>query len=1539
MQQLKRIISMVLLLAILIGMVPATVQAEETNATVENTGATVEGTNGFGTLISEDIQDQQETNEEAAESGYNVVGLKIENGIATVDYSTQEEAILVVSLYTEDSVKMLLSGKAVVSPEETVAVIPLEGEIPEYFMAAAYLLDTYDHSPLCTAYETPMYTREMQELLASTTDDYEEDKVLQLDDDKTTNFAVYADSTIVLEYVEGVNTVVSANDETRTYVIENADSTVTGLQPGNILAYAYGEEQIMIVKVATVDVEGTTVTITGTDVEVEEVFSHLKIEATGNTADMTVDENSGDEGVTYVGMVEEPALMSLSDPYGVNAVGAIEDSVSGEVSAGFKVEEELGSSKLSASLLLKIEVGLSYYIAWQRQFIEAKVTTETTLSVEVSGKISIPVIKLDHIDVPTNVPCVSVGLEPTVSFIISAKLSANLKRTETIGFSYDSTLEREKIKDLSTPAEVVFTLDMEGTIFFGVDFAPNIKVSDPSLTITFLKASLSAQVGIELKAEMDGRAFGDVPIGKAPESVHNCQKCLKVKPYLKLEIGVSLKFFEVGGPVFKFKPKKWILDQWYRSGDQGWFQKGACPNLSYRVTVSVADAKGKQIAGSAVTAKPEGQADQIAIGSTNSSGIVANYLPAGEYTFTAQMSGQSVSKAVKIDGPAKVTLNKGVIDNGPPSFSGSVSPDSVTDDSQIIAAGECGDKGNNVNWTLLIGGLLRIRGQGAMMNYSEGAHPWAQYRSLINRVEISDGVTTIGNWAFDKCSSLTSVTIPDSVTSIGDYAFRKCSSLTSVTIPDGVTSIGRWAFYYSGLTGITIPDSVTTIGDNVFYDCDSLTSVTIGNSVTTIGSSAFAHCNRLTSVIIPNSVATIGESVFQACDGLISVALGDSVTTIGNFAFNSCDSLTNVTIGNSVTTIGNDAFSWCTNLASVIIPDSVTSIGNSAFWNCTSLARVMIGNGVTTIGEDAFNSCSSLTSVMIGESVTTISNDAFCNCSSLTSLIIPNSVTTIGDWAFFMCDSLTSVTIPNSVITIGDYAFSCDNLKVVYYTGTQEQWNAINMGPAFGNGVVIGSDVIVYFNSTAVARSAVAVSNEAEEPVQYTGTVSQDAPSLYSIFDGEYETEITETYTLKKASFSGLVPGEEYVLLSLVSVELEDVLVPENLLYIDQAAAAEDGTLTFAYAQRTDTDISYVMACGPSHQDLADAEITFPSMAADEELQAVHPSVVYDGKTLTEGVDYVITGAVDYTAVGEYTCYIRGIYDYTGLVECVYKVIDATASVTTEQGTVYYETLEQALQVYGEDGVLELQKDVEANITATKNMLLDLNGYDITGNVTANSNVEIAVMDSQTADFTVEDENGYGKILGTVSGLKAEDDYIMITEEDGVSFHCVDLTIKAMTLRPAESGVYFKSDFAGDELVAGKVEAFGVALSVKDVPNADNLGKTSLYSRFTQFNAGKQDAEVTSTLLRRVMKTTNADQVNHRNANMPVYGRAYILTADGEYIFGESVSRTFKEQVEAVDTMWSQLSETQQTAMEQMYEQFADVMDEWTLPNLKNTIY
>ena len=282
----------------------------------------------------------------------------------------------------------------------------------------------------------------------------------------------------------------------------------------------------------------------------------------------------------------------------------------------------------------------------------------------------------------------------------------------------------------------------------------------------------------------------------------------------------------------------------------------------------------------------------------------------------------------------------------------------------------------------------------------------------IGAIVFDDSVTTIGEWAFSRCSSLTSMTIPDSVTTIGSYAFYRCSSLTSVTIPDSVTSIGDSAFY--GCTGELVVNcnipSASSYSEGAFYGSE-FTTVTIGDNVTTIGRSAFEGCSSLTSVHITDLSAW--------CKIDFDNSLANPLYYAKNLYLNN-KLVTDLVIPSNITEIKSYAFYSCSSLKSVTIPDSVTTIGDYAFYECSSLTSVTIPDSVTTIGYCAFEGCSSLTSVTIPDSVTSIGEYAFEGCSSLTSVTIPNSVTTIGYCAFSYCSSLTSVYCKATTPPAGD---------------------------------------------------------------------------------------------------------------------------------------------------------------------------------------------------------------------------------------------------------------------------------------------------------------------------------------------------------------------------------------------------------------------------------------------------------------------------------------------------------------------------------------
>ena len=442
---------------------------------------------------------------------------------------------------------------------------------------------------------------------------------------------------------------------------------------------------------------------------------------------------------------------------------------------------------------------------------------------------------------------------------------------------------------------------------------------------------------------------------------------------------------------------------------------------------------------------------------------------------------------------------------------------------------ESGTCGKNLTWDLT-DSVLTISGTGAMYDFrSDSPAPWySDYNKyIIKSVTIGNGVTSIGDYAFEGCSNLTSATIPNSVTSIGSAVFASCKRLTSVSIPNGVTNIEYATFSdCSRLTSVTIPSSVISIGDWAFNGCASLTSIAIPNSVTSIGDDAFRGCKNLISADIPNSVTSIGELAFLGCTGLTSVTIGNGVTSIGRRAFDYCTGLTSVTIGNGVTSIGNEAFHECYGLTFVTIPNSVTSIGRRAFCYCTSLTSVTIPSSVTSIGDGAFSYCTSLPIVdniryadtylveavdktlstyTIVEDTRFIGDNAFYSCPGLTSItFIPNSVTSIGSGAFASCDGLTSITIPNSVTEIGEGAFSgCAGLKSIVWNakncadimGYDDGWfpnsNSAVTSFIFGNEVEhIPAYLCVGMNNLASITIPNSVTSIGENTFYYTGLTS-----------------------------------------------------------------------------------------------------------------------------------------------------------------------------------------------------------------------------------------------------------------------------------------------------------------------------------------------------------------------------------------------------------------------------------------------------------------
>ena len=409
----------------------------------------------------------------------------------------------------------------------------------------------------------------------------------------------------------------------------------------------------------------------------------------------------------------------------------------------------------------------------------------------------------------------------------------------------------------------------------------------------------------------------------------------------------------------------------------------------------------------------------------------------------------------------------------------------------IPSNGQCGD---NIFWTVDANKVLHLRGSGEMDNYTSDMFvPWSKWVPEIKAVEISEGITSIGNSAFYGCTNLEYANLPSTIKTIGEKAFFRCSRLQRVELPYGLTSIGNDAF--NGcliLSEISIPNTVKTIGEYAFFGCSSLTGVKIPDSVTKMGQTAFSQCSSLSWVELGSGLKTIPSSAFSMCKSLDYIEIPDNVTTIASWAFMGC-SLNNLKIQKTIESIGMGAFNSCSlgrayfygtpEEWNAVTKDPMNSplnnvrcvraegycnaegryddvkwmlfwdnelyiegIGNMASYSNgndtkapwlrinagNDITKVVISEGVTNVGKYAFLNCKNLSSVELPDTITKIEEYAFYNCSSITELIIPESVKEIEGYAFYKCSSLQSINIPANIkeISMGVFA-SCSALENV----------------------------------------------------------------------------------------------------------------------------------------------------------------------------------------------------------------------------------------------------------------------------------------------------------------------------------------------------------------------------------------------------------------------------------------------------------------------------------------------------------------------------
>ena len=284
----------------------------------------------------------------------------------------------------------------------------------------------------------------------------------------------------------------------------------------------------------------------------------------------------------------------------------------------------------------------------------------------------------------------------------------------------------------------------------------------------------------------------------------------------------------------------------------------------------------------------------------------------------------------------------------------------------------------------------------------------------------------------------TSVTLPEGLTAVGDYAFQECSALTEVVFPETVRSFGKNVFYdNTAIKYVTFPETVDSFGARMFRGCTSLVSVVIPEGVTALGGDTFHSNESLVSVTLPSTLTELGNYEFYNCSSLVSVTLPASLETFGNYLFEGCSSLEEVTF----LSLTDDSLSFrssnapfnegLTSLKKITLGDGVTYIPNYMFYGAEGAEIVFSENcKIKGIGEYAFRD-TAISSIDLSE-CTEIGEYAFVNCT-FTSFVVPYGITSLGTNVFQNCTALETVWLPDTLTELSKYLFDgCTSLQTVY---------------------------------------------------------------------------------------------------------------------------------------------------------------------------------------------------------------------------------------------------------------------------------------------------------------------------------------------------------------------------------------------------------------------------------------------------------------------------------------------------------------------------
>ncbi len=1195
-------------------------------------GISIESKNAFGNLLGKELKEK--TAEQTENEGNNIFSVEMDRQTANVSFETTEDATLVVCIYSEDGEEMLASATSDVETGQTEAKIYIEENLPEYFYLRSFLVNSETLRPLCTSYETPNYTKEMQEFLAKTTDDFEQEKILNLDEDKTNNFAVYSDETKIIKQTKSANQVVEADYENDKYVINNANKEITSLKQGDIFSYQYDDGEVLIVKIASIKLDGSTVSITGEDTSMEEAFDYVKINSDIETSEAVVDMSKAAEGVEYKGLVEykEDDMAQRQLKKGVD----IDGSTSKALSYQLTDVKLFGSDnvKFSGNVEAGCEFSVKLYLSFTYNYLEVKADYSVKVNGSLSAKVPFCKLPLGYIGFDP-FPGVQIGIMPCFVIESNGKININGTLKGTVGIAVSND---ENMKSLSSAPKFTTEIKGEITAFIGIDLSPELSILHKKAA----SVTLGATIGAEIKA-----AFNFFP-GASSSKVHACKKCIDGEITGKADAKYEVSL--LNSDKLKRERSENIsvkICDFYYSFDFNEFAFKSCPHYKFKIDITVIDDKKNPIAGANIkapfsinkndqnqTVENSGDFVETDYITTDRTGKTIGYLPEGAYLLNVSAKDYiATSKGITVTDEAKnirIVLKK-ISPSPSPTEQPSVAPSeeptssptkqptsSPSDDPGSISASDIVsiELGGEHSGAITKDGSLYMWGKNDDNQLGDG--------SLISNKrpkKILENVSTINlggehSGAVTKDGSLYMWGRND-YGQLGDGTEEYTDKPVKV-----LENVDEISFGYEHSGAITKDGSLYMWGDNVYGQLG-------------YGTLAF-HKTRPVKILenidkvslgcdYSGAITKDGSLYMWGCNG--SGRLGDGTVRDKTEPVKVLENVYEISLGykhSGAITKDGSLYMWGNNYDG--------QLGNGTKENNLKPEKVLDNVAYISLGENHSGAITKDGSLyMWGD----------------------NYYGQLGDGT--TTDRIKPIKILNNIayISLGE-----NHSGAITKDGSLYMWGYNHHGQ-LGDGTKVNktTPVKVFDNITTITSYRNLSITNNSQPVQLKNSTINN---MYISVNVDKPLKGT---AIQLKSFTGLLPNVAYNFYILKSRSVENLLSPDNLLYIKQYVSDSIGTINVTYQLNETSGYDESFVIGMLRPDLSDAQVEISDLIYNGSEQYIYPKVYYKGNELSEGEDYIVSGDFNVTETGDYSVTISGIGLYKGEITKSFKVKNMGTSI------------------------------------------------------------------------------------------------------------------------------------------------------------------------------------------------------------------------------------------------------------------------------------